>query len=315
MSSFTTGLTYLYNVNNNTSSSVTLPVDQQPNPSIQAITDTHTSTKYWRGNRWGTIKEWNTTSTPNVLALNRTITIQGFPFPFGNDQKQWNKMQAIDDNTLLVCANYTIPNTPENIYFGNWINTITLFDISSTTNIVGSAQQTPLFNVYAPAGNVDALLLTTNNKLIIIGRRGNGINPFNYNNYYLSQYSYPDGALELEVSLNNYLPSSGDGGTTYLVALFESGNGKIYAKVAAQTIGAPSITYEVNLNSPYIFTQVWSGIDQRNFYFNSSINCNTVALNPAPPAPSLSPTPTPSLTPPVSPNVGVNTIYKYLDIL
>jgi uncharacterized protein (TIGR02145 family) len=315
MSSFTTGLTYLYNVNNNTSSSVTLPVDQQPNPSIQAITDTHTSTKYWRGNRWGTIKEWNTTSTPNVLALNRTITIQGFPFPFGNDQKQWNKMQAIDDNTLLVCANYTIPNTPENIYFGNWINTITLFDISSTTNIVGSAQQTPLFNVYAPAGNVDALLLTTNNKLIIIGRRGNGINPFNYNNYYLSQYSYPDGALELEVSLNNYLPSSGDGGTTYLVALFESGNGKIYAKVAAQTIGAPSITYEVNLNSPYIFTQVWSGIDQRNFYFNSSINCNTVALNPAPPPPSLSPTPTPSLTPPVSPNVGVNTIYKYLDIL
>jgi hypothetical protein len=29
----------------------------------------------------------------------------------------------------------------------------------------------------------------------------------------------------------------------------------------------------------------------------------------------MSPTPTPSLTPPVSPNVGVNTIYKYLDIL
>ena len=68
-------------MSNNTSSSVTLPIDQQPTPGLSALTDTHTSTKYWRGNRYNTIKEWIPTSVPNVLALNRTISVQGIPYP------------------------------------------------------------------------------------------------------------------------------------------------------------------------------------------------------------------------------------------
>jgi hypothetical protein len=69
--------------------------------------------------------------------------------------------------------------------------------------------------------------------------------------------------------------------------------------------------YKINVNSPYPFTPVWTNIPFGSAGYNSSINCNTVALNPAPSPPA----PTPSLTPPVSPNVGVNSIYKYLDIL
>jgi hypothetical protein len=309
--------TYLYNVANNTSSSVTIPIDQQPVPNLSSECDTHTLTKYWKGNRWNTIKEWNTTSTPNVLSLNRTIAVQGFPFPFGSDQKQFGKMQAINDTTLLVNVSQVV-NNPSTIFFGNWVNTIALFNI--TTNIVGSAQQTSLFNVYAPAGGADAFLLTTNNKLIIVGRRGTGVDTSNYYNYYLSQYSYPDGALELDISLATYLPSPTGSGIAYLVSLFESNNGKLYLKAGASSPLSPFLSrmYEINLNSPYILTQVWNDTTWRFQNFNSSINCNTVALNPAqPPAPSSSPspTPTPSLTPPVSPNVGVNTIYKYLDIL
>lgn len=303
--------TYLYNVINNTSSSVTIPIDQQPNPEISSANDTHTLTKYWKGNRWNTIKEWIPTNTPNVLALNRTITVEGFPY-LGSGFKQFLSMQAINDTTLLVNIAQTV-NNPSNIFVGNWINTVTLFDI--TTNTVGPAQQTSLFTVYAPAGGADGFLLTTNNKLIIVGRRGNGVDTSNYNNFYLSQYSYPDGALELDISLAQYLPSSGT--PSYLVSLFESNNGKLYLK-AGSTAALQSKIYEINLNSPYVLTEVWSDVSQRLQNFNSSVNCNTVALNvapPPPPQPSLSPSPTPSLTPPVSPNVGVNTIYKYLDIL
>ena len=271
--------TYLYNISNNAYTPVTLPIDQQPNPILNWGAETHTLSKYWRGNNYNTIKEWNATSTPNVLALNRTISVQGIPFPSsGGFFKFFDSLQAIDDTTLLVCMSTTVPQTSANIYLGQWVNTMTLFDI--TTNTVGSAQQTPLFTVFAPGGGLDAFLLTTNNKLITIGRRGNGVNTNNYYNWYLSQYSYPDGALELDVSLDTYLPSPGNG-ASYLVSLFESNNGKLYVKVDPSA-ALQSKIYEINLNSPYILTQVWDDASKRAFYTNSSINCNTVALNTQP---------------------------------
>ena len=282
---------YLYDVTNNTSLPVTIPVDQQPNPTLYPLSDTHTSTKYWRNNRWNTIKEWNPTAVPNVLALSRTIAVQGFPYPAGNDLKQFGKMQAINNTTLLTAVSTTAQPTPSNQYVGLWTNTITRFNIS--TNTVGSAQQTPLFNVYAPAGALDAFLLTTTNKLITVGRRGTGVDQSNFYNYYLSQYSYPDGALELDISLATYLPSPGSG-TAYFVSLFESNNGKLYLK-AGSSAALQSKIYEINLNSPYTLTQVWNDASQRTFDFNSSIDCNTAALTPVP---------TPSPSPPTSNNLG-----------
>jgi hypothetical protein len=96
--------------------------------------------------------------------------------------------------------------------------------------------------------------------------------------------------------------------------LFES-NGNLY--FSKQNPRPTSIIYQVDLTTQVI-TTVYSSLGLFGATFNSSTECNTVALNIAPspqPSPSASPTPTPSLTPPVSPNVGVNTIYKYLDIL
>jgi hypothetical protein len=282
---------YLYDVTNNTSLPVTIPVDQQPNPNLYPFSDTHTSTKYWRNNRWNTIKEWNPTTVPNVLTLSRTIAVQGFPYPAGSNQKQFGKMQAINNTTLLTAVSTTSQSTPSNQYVGLWTNTITRFNIS--TNTVGSAQQTPLFNVYAPASALDAFLLTTTNKLITVGRRGTGVDQSNFYNYYLSQYSYPDGALELDISLATYLPSPGSG-TAYFVSLFESNNGKLYLK-AGSSAALQSKIYEINLNSPYTLTQVWDDASQRTFDFNSSIDCNIAALTPVP-------TPLPS--PPISNNLG-----------
>jgi len=293
------GFPYLYNVENNTSTPVTIP-------GVFAGNQSHTLTKYYRNSiltlSTSNIIEWNTTSTPNVLALNRTI-----PFTLPNNQFINNDIIAINDTTLLTTISQEEPLTPRTALVGRGKHTMTLIDI--TTNTVGPAQLTSLFDVYSPAYNIKPLL-TTNNKLIIIGGRGvNGVFP---GTYYLSQYSYPDGALELDIDISSYLPNTAN--IHYQPSLFQSGNGKLYLHLWAQNISNISNIYEINLNPPYNFILVRNDNSQWGGYFNSSLNCNTVALN-QPPQPSPSVTPTPSLTPPVSPNVGVNTIYKYLDIL
>jgi hypothetical protein len=289
---------YLYDVINNISTPVTIP-------GIFATNETHTLNKYWRINSTtNEIKEWDSTSTPNVLTLNRTILVTGLT---GTGVIMWDPI-AINNTTLLVPITQLVPPTANTALVGSYKNTMTLLDI--TTNTVGPAQRTSLFDVYAPAGNLDATLLTTNNKLITIGRRGvNGVFP---GIYYLSQYSYPDGTLELDIDISSYLPNTTN--PHYQLSLFQSNNGKLYLHVWAQNISNTSNIYEINLNYPYNWILLRNDNSQWGGYFNSSLNCNTVALN-QPPQPSMSPTPTPSLTPPVSPNVGVNTIYKYLDIL
>jgi hypothetical protein len=143
------------------------------------------------------------------------------------------------------------------------------------------------------------MLLTSNNKIITIGRTGSSV--------YLTQYSYPTGTQEVRIDITSV-------GFTQNITqsyLFES-NGNLY--FSKQFPQPTSIIYQVNLNT-YEITTVYSNLELFGATFNSSTECNTAVLTPAPPAPSQSPSPTPSLTPPVSPNVGVNTIYKYLDIL
>jgi hypothetical protein len=282
--------TYLYNVATNNSTITNLPADQ-----IQSFDDTHTSTKYWRGNRVNTVREWNPATNPNTLNLNRTISMfTGYA--------QFYYLQAINNSTLLTLL--TNATSDSN---GNLIGTLASVDI--TGNTVTSAQITPLFNILSTSFGNGAMLLTLTNKLLFIGTR------FISNNtqiqWFLRQYSYPDGAIEAEITLPYVAPISA--GYNSILGLFESG-GEIFLSRSPVPMTTTEI-YKININSPYPITPVWTNISFGSAGYNSSINCNTVALNGAPPAPSSSPSPTPSLTPPVSPNVGVNTIYKYLDIL
>jgi hypothetical protein len=159
-----------------------------------------------------------------------------------------------------------------------------------------------MFNIYAPSG-LDALMLTATNKVITVGRRATSSTQYVY---YLSQYSYPDGALELDIDLSSTIPA---GNSTYSFKLFES-NGNLY--VAVSSTYPNEIIYNINLNSPYTFTPVRTTTNPNQWFasYNSSINCNTVNLN-VNPNPSPSPTPTPS---PSAPSTAFRTIYKYLDI-
>ena len=273
-------ITYLYNAVNNTSAQVTLPTD-----TFTSFAETHTSTKYWKGNQTSTIKEWIPTSTPNVLALNRTINVSGITSVFGN---YFILLAAVNDTTLLTTVQPT--GTTTNLVSMNIID----------TNVVANDLAT-LFTFTDQF--VDSMLLTSNNKIITIGRTGSDT--------YLTQYSYPTGTQEVRVNISSvgFTPDQTQ------KWLFES-NGNLY--FSKNNPFPTSIIYQVNLNSPYTITPIYDNSGAFYRSYNSSIECNTVALNVAPlpqPSPSVSPSPTPSLTPPVSPNVGVNTIYKYLDIL
>jgi hypothetical protein len=273
--------TYNYNPVNNISTQVTLPTDTFTN-----FAETHTSTKYWKGNQTSTIKEWIPTTNPTTLALNRTITVSGITSMFGN---YFIFLQAIDDTTLLT----TIANS-QVTSAGEYRNSLVRLDI--TDNTITTTQMTTMFDIYAPAG-LDSILLTSTNKLITVGKRNT---PSAQNVTYLSQYSYPEGVLEADIDISSTVLD-----TNAQRYLFES-NGNLF--VSIQYPPPTSTIYSININSPYTLTPVYTNMNLFGATFNSSINCNTVNLI-VPPIPS--PSPTPSTSPP---STAFRTIYKYLDI-
>jgi hypothetical protein len=274
--------TYNYNPIVNTSTQVTLPGD-----TFTSFAEAHTSTKYWKGNQTNTIKEWIPTNDPTILAFNRDITISGITSAFGN---YFTHLQAIDNTTLLTTIVNSQP-TPA----GGFTTSLIRLDI--TNNIVTPLQMTTLFNIYAPAG-LDSILLTSTNKLITVGRRNT---PSAQDVHYLSQYSYPNGVLELDIDISSIVSNT----VNTQVYVFES-NGNLYLSV--QFPYPLSTLYVVNLNSPYTLTPIYTDMNLFGAIFNSSINCTTVNLI-LPPIPSPSPTPSPS-----APSNAFRTIYKYLDI-
>jgi hypothetical protein len=267
----------LYNVSTNTSTQVVIPTGNE----FTNFAETHTQNKYWKGNQTSLIREWVPTSVPNVLEINRNITVTGIISPFGN---YFTFLEAVDDNHLLTIV-YNAPL---------FTNILTLLDI--TSGAVTASEITPLFNIYAPNG-LDSFILTTTNKIIAIGRRDVG--PAT-SVYFLTQYSYPDGALELELNISSTLTYS----ATTRPQLFQSGDGNIYIFAGNNTPGNEfSTIFEIDLNSPYTITPIWSNLGLYLSLFNSSVNCNTVNLN-------ITTTTSTTLAP-----TGFNTIYTHFESL
>ncbi len=304
--------TFSYNPITNTSTQVS-GISAATVGNTTAPTDTHTTTKYFRGDMTGNlIREYNPTG-PNSFALSRTITLNAGS-QLNSPYRYFTALQAINDTTLLVLftANYTNASSIP--------RTFTMATVNITNNSVTNAQITPLFTFISYAGGVEIglyprnFLLTLTNKLLIIASRiipATGPSQQTRYSYSLRQYSYPDGALELEISLDSIAntTSSSEG-----MELFESG-GKIFLAYYTTPYGTTSTRlYTVNLTSPYALTLVNTLPFRASF--NSSLNCNTVNFNAPPltspipsPASSLSPTPTPSPSTPI-----FKTIYKYLNI-
>lgn len=250
-----------------------------------SATDAHTTTKYFRGETTtNSITEYNSTG-PNSLALFRTITIN-------SGYSRFYHLQAINDTTLLTLFTNFSSINQEFIF--------KVATINITNNNVTSAQITPLFDVSSvDAGFFNILLTSTNKFLFIASKRTSPSSKI----HVLRQYSYPNGALELEINLSSVIPNPPQ--TT--IELFESG-GVIYLTSCAAT-GTATQIYRINLTSPYALTLV-NTMPFQTKAFNSSLNCNTVNLIPSPAtSPAASPAASPASSPP-----AFKTIYKYLDI-
>jgi hypothetical protein len=111
------------------------------------------------------IDEYDFSSTTLNAAYNRTITI---PFNLGKGLTAENNLTLIGSDTG---------------------NTIYLIYIASTT-----ADTSSLFSISSGRTIAGDMLLTTNNKLLLISFDGTS-------RYYLEQRSYPTGTLEIETEL------------------------------------------------------------------------------------------------------------------
>jgi len=237
---------FQYDVITNTPTAISLPGD-----AFSTFAVAHTQNKYWKGDQYTLIKEWDATSTPGVLTYNRDITVSGIPGNF------ISCMTALNNTTLIVSYFYSL--TLGDIYIAS---------LDITTNSVGPAQITELFATNATQG-VDSICVTTTNKILTISRRDVTLGS---NTPFLTQYSFPGGVLEVDIDLSSISTE-----TNTQWELFENG-GVIY--IANQFPFPQSALYSVDLTAPYTIHTVYTLMGIFGGIFNSSPNCNTVNLIP-----------------------------------
>ena len=282
---FISNKAWLYDVNTDISTMVNLPNDL-----FGTSMNAHTSTKLWKTNETDTIIEWINTNNTTTLNFNRNITFSGLSPQF----YQIICLQAINNTTLLTLRRGVDDyNNPEGTY------TYSLARLDITNNIVTASQMTLLFNIYSPGG-VQDFLLTLTNKIIVVGKR---INSSQLQEIYLSQYSYPDGALEIDINLSTTIPPYTEGIARCKLFQF---NGNLFLSVLALN-NTSSTIYNVDLNNPQnlIFVRTITNSNQISAWYNSSLNCNTVNLN------TITTTTTSTTLAPT----GFNTIYTHFEAL
>ena len=199
------------------------------NSGIDSPDIAHTTTKLWMYkniSNTGVITEYDITLIPWSLTFNRTITLpSGVRLGAG--------LGAIS-NTQLISTSFSF-NPGQSPY--TVPNYITVLDITTNTavlTVIGTLGANPLPPQREVAGDI---LLTTTNKILVTNRSSTG-------DVYLTQYSYPDGAFEVEVDITSTTPNP--------FGLFiDSGN--IY--VSSTYTGFYKIN-KVNVNFPYTQTLV-----------------------------------------------------------
>jgi hypothetical protein len=214
------------------------------------------------------IQEYDITLSPWSATFNRTITYPSGVY-LGSGLGAITNTQLISTNTL------TSPHE------------IIVLDI--TTNTAVSTVIGTLGTDRAVAGDI---LLTTTNKILVTNA------DIISGNQYLTQYSYPSGAFEVEVDITSSTPLPYgifiDSGNIYVCDV----NGEIY---------------NVNVNFPYTQTLFndsglnIGGASQVPSCCDTNLNLPTTATpTPTPtrtptPTPTRTPTPTPTLTPTPTP--------------
>mgnify|MGYP000662285067 CR=1 FL=1 len=204
-----------------------------------------------------TIREWFINSYPASLTFNRNITYQ--------DQTNYVNspiITAVDNNTILTTLN------AKNATFPNGIpGSVSVFKYDISTNNAGYSIN--LFGITA-AYYATAMMFTTDSKLIVSAYRLIDNVPV----YYLTQYSYPDGLVEVDISLasipfNPLASSSAIYPITY--------NGEIYLVRSND-----SSLFKIETVYPYAITEVTAdlGFIQERIFESSTGECNNVSFVP-----------------------------------
>jgi hypothetical protein len=253
-----------------------------------------TSTKLWKHvPGTNTIREWFINSYPASLTFNRDITYQ--------DEINFvtsSPIVAVDNNTILTtrCAtSQTYPSgIPGEVY-------LLKYDISTNDAGVG----TSLFKIRAVFYAI-SMMFTTDSKLIVsTSRRIN-----NVDKYYLTQYSYPDGFVEADISLESISFNPSAQLRSFYVITY---NSEIYLIRSYD-----SSLFKIDTTYPYAITEVTAnlGFNQFRQFGSSTGECNNVSFTP-----SLTTTSTTTLFPPTTTTsttlapTGFNTIYTHFESL
>jgi hypothetical protein len=242
-----------YNVATNTL--VPVPIDNN----LTGITSTcTTSTKLWKHDpSTSTIREWFINSYPASLTFNRNITYQ--------DQTNYVKstiITAVDNNTILTTLN------AKNATFPNGIpGSVSVYKYDISTNNAGYSIN--LFGITAKF-YASSMMYTTDNKLIIGAfREINGVDT-----YYLTQYSYPDGLKEVDISLASIPLNPSAELRVFWVITYLS---EIYLIRTSD-----SSLFKIDTTYPYAITEVTAnlGFSQYRQFESSTGECNNVSFTP-----------------------------------
>ena len=243
-----------YNVTTNTLTNV--PIDNDLiNPNALGMASI--STKLWKHNpATRIIREWFINSYPASLTFNRDITYQS-NYP---NYVNISTIAAVDNNTILTTLNATNQTYPNGVP-----GQVFLWKYNISTNNASSG--TPLFAITA-TNYAASMMYTTDSKLIVCASRLIDDVP----TYYLTQYSYPDGAKEVDISLASipFNPSAQLKG--FFVITY---NNEIYL---IRTYD--SSLFKVDNIYPYAITEVTAdlGFDQHRIFESSTGECNNVSF-------------------------------------
>jgi hypothetical protein len=200
-----------------------------------------------------TIEEWNITLSPFTSVFNRTITL---PHNIGPG------LGAINNTTLIAVNGATTPKS------------VVTLDITTS-----AAVSTYIFDMIADRNVAGDILLTTTNKVLVTTY--SNIPPYDS---YISQYSYPDGTLEVDIQISPTVDNPW--------GIFQS-NSEIYLMNGTSS----NNVYHINKNSPYALTL--TGDTGYSVYGASQVpSCITTNFIIAP---TPSPTPTNTITPTITP--------------
>lgn len=244
-----------YDVATNTLTAV--PIDNDLS-GIPVVGMTSTSIKLWKHDPVNRIiREWFISSYPAFLTFNRNITYQSVSPNYINV----STIAAIDNTTLVTTLNATSQQYPNGAP-----GQVSLWKFNISTD---AASKVNLFPIRAYAYAL-SMMYTIDSKLIIVAQRMVNDNLV----YYLTQYSYPDGAVEVDISLAS-IPLNP-------AAEYRGFNVITYAHEIYLVRSSDSSLFKVGLTYPYTITEVTAnlGWGEHRQFESSAGACNDVSFSP-----------------------------------